>query len=143
MYKILWLLLVVAGSAHGEIYKWVDEHGRVQYGDKPVKSAQTLSIDESPAVSSISKQQRIEKRNKLLQGFAEDRKEKNKKLAKTKKKQRMIKQRCLWARDRLKQYQRASSLYNLDAKGNRIVLSDKQRAATTKKLKASIRRYCK
>ena len=137
-------ILLFSAASQAEIYKWVNEKGQIQYSDKQVNNAKQMDIaEEAGKVKAISKQQRQEKRNKLLESFAAERKEKNKKQAKIKKKKKRLQKSCAWARDQLRQYQRASSLYNLDSKGNRITLSDKQREKTTRKLKASIRRHCK
>ena len=35
MRKLAWLIALAALAAHGEVYKWIDEKGNVQYGENP------------------------------------------------------------------------------------------------------------
>ena len=37
--NVLIILLTVSGSAGAEMYRWVDDHGRVHFGDKPTSRA--------------------------------------------------------------------------------------------------------
>jgi len=144
MKKMMIFVLLFSATLHAEIYKWVNDKGQIQYGDKPVDNAKKIDIvEEASKVNIVNKKQRQEKRNRLLESFAADRKEKNKKQVKIRKKQKRLQKSCVRAKDRLRHYQRASSLYNLDNKGNRITLSYKRRENTIQKLKASIRRHCK
>ncbi|GIU19131.1 MULTISPECIES: DUF4124 domain-containing protein [unclassified Shewanella] len=41
------LLLLVATLAHGTVYKWVDENGKVHFSDKPVKNAEVVELKEN------------------------------------------------------------------------------------------------
>jgi glutaredoxin-like YruB-family protein len=41
---LLMTLLIVSSVTMAEVYKWVDESGRVHYGDNPDKSAQTTVV---------------------------------------------------------------------------------------------------
>ncbi|MEC9340648.1 MAG: DUF4124 domain-containing protein, partial [Pseudomonadota bacterium] len=47
----LWFFLCVltgaAAAAYGEVYRWVDEHGNVHFGDRPGgREAETVELDE-------------------------------------------------------------------------------------------------
>jgi hypothetical protein len=51
MRRLALLLLLVAGSAFGQVYRWVDANGTVQYSDKAPPTgvkAQRLSIEAKP-----------------------------------------------------------------------------------------------
>jgi glutaredoxin len=42
---LLMALLVVSSATMAEVYKWIDESGRVHYGDNPSSSAQTTVVN--------------------------------------------------------------------------------------------------
>ena len=120
MKNIIFLLgLIVSISAHAGVYKWVDENGKVHYGDQPKASQPTveMNIDDTTPAPSFSDDNlsREEKRERLLQAMEEDR----------------------------LHYERANSLYRLDKDGNRVYMSDGERASATKNLRAKINKYCR
>jgi hypothetical protein len=45
------LWLSVCGVAHAQVYKWVDEHGKIHYGDRPPEEerASKLAVRKSPS----------------------------------------------------------------------------------------------
>lgn len=49
---------------------------------------------------------------------------------------------CAYARDRLRRYQEAGTLYNLDGQGERRVLSETERAASHKMAEDDIAKWC-
>lgn len=142
---LVFCLLNFVPSVNAEIYKWVDEYGRVHYDDKPPITSQKQLMDineESNAVKSIP-ESRTEKRRKLLDAIDEDRQLKKEQEAKEKKKKaRMLKQ-CHIARDNLKLYQRSHSVYDLDKDGNRVTLPSSARDEVIANVKKQIKQYCK
>ena len=46
------LCLSVFGIANAQVYKWVDEHGKVHYGDRPPQQerASQITVRKSPSV---------------------------------------------------------------------------------------------
>ena len=141
------LLMVAPLVVDASVYKWVDENGKVHYGDRPQGSQPTVEIqvDDAPAVrpSSDDAMSRAEKRERLLQAMEEDRVEKQEQREKQKAQSQQARQKCNRYRDRMRHYQRASALYNLDKNGNRVYVSDAERTRATKNLQAKINRYCR
>jgi hypothetical protein len=88
-------------------------------------------------------EQREERRRKLLQAFEEDRAKKNEQEEKQKKIQARKQRDCVVAKDRLKNYEKSSRLYNLDNKGNRVILSDAERQVTIDRLRSQIEKHCR
>jgi hypothetical protein len=43
----------------------------------------------------------------------------------------------------MRHYERASALYKLDKNGNRVYMSENDRAQATKNLRANINKYCR
>ena len=147
--RYLTLLISLAAPivAHAGVYKWVDENGKVHYGDQPQASQPTVEIrvDDTVPTPSYSDDElsREEKRERLLQSMEEDRVEKQEIREKQKAVKEKNRQKCNRYRDQMRHYERASSLYKLDRDGNRVYMSDGDRARATKNLQANIKKYCK
>ena len=84
---IFTFLVLSASTAEAEIYKWVDDNGNVHYGDKPVANSEQLNIvtDEAPT-NKLSKKERAERRQNLIDAFEEDRQAKKEQQEKARKK---------------------------------------------------------
>ena len=147
MKNIIFLLILVAPvAANAGVYKWVDENGKVHYGDQPKASQPTveMNVDDTTPAPSFSDDDlsREEKRERLLQSMEEDRLEKQEKRDRQKAENERSRQKCNQYRDRMRHYERANSLYKLDKDGNRVYMSDSERASATKSLNAKINKYC-
>jgi len=148
MKNIIFLLILVAPvAANAGVYKWVDENGKVHYGDQPKASQPTveMNVDDTTPAPSFSDDDlsREEKRERLLQSMEEDRLEKQEKRDRQKAENERSRQKCNQYRDRMRHYERANSLYKLDKDGNRVYMSDSERASATKSLNAKINKYCR
>lgn len=148
MKNIIMLLIFIAPvAAHAGVYKWVDENGKVHYGDSPQATQPTveMNVEETTPEPSFSEDllSREEKRERLLQSMEEDRLEKQEKRDKQKAENEKNRQKCNRYRDRMRHYERANALYKLDKDGNRVYISDGERASATKSLRAKINKYCR
>ncbi len=144
---ILLFILIVPVTAYAGVYKWVDENGKVHYGDSPQASQPTVEMNVEVATPEPSFSEdllsREEKRERLLQSMEEDRLEKQEKRDKQKAENEKNRQKCNQYRDRMRHYERANALYKLDRDGNRVYMSDGERASATKSLRAKINKYCR
>ncbi len=133
--------------AQAEIYKWVDDNGQIHYSEKPPekkRAATEIRIRTyAPQAPLVSPEQRKQQRDNLLRAFAEERELRNDAKAKKEQKMAQNQKNCLHARDRLKNYERATSLYDLDEKGERVYLSDAQRSSAETNLKNQISKWCR
>jgi hypothetical protein len=148
MKYLLWLLFFMMPLVvNASVYKWVDENGKIHYGDQPKTSqpAVEMKVDAAAPTPSYSGDElsREEKRERLLQSMEEDRADKQEMREKQKAVKEKNRQRCNRYRDQMRHYERASSLYKLDKDGNRVYMSDGERARATKNLQANIKKYCK
>jgi hypothetical protein len=144
---VLFLLLGWSSLASGAgVYKWVDEQGRVHYGERPPEriQAQEMQIKEAPPdVSPIEDEAgRRDKEQRLLRAFDEERAQKKELQQKSREEQEKRQRNCALARDRLRRYQNASSLYNLDKQGERRTLSDAERSASEQRAQQDVARWC-
>ncbi len=146
-YLLQLLILAAPVAAHAGVYKWVDENGKVHYGDQPQSTQPSVEMNvdiTTPEPSHVEDElSREEKRERLLQAMEEDRLEKREKREKQKSDMEKNRQKCNRYRDRMRHYERASGLYKLDKDGNRVYMSDGERASATKKLQARIKKYCR
>lgn len=140
------LLLGVAGTAlPAEVYKWVDEQGRVHYGDKPPEQgASSLQVDPGPGSDTPppDEAERREKRRRLLRAYEQERQIKQQREQQQNARETERKKRCAWARDRLRRYTHAGALYDLDEEGNRRILADNQRRQAEANARQDVKKWC-
>jgi hypothetical protein len=150
MWTLLMLLtLTLPGLTNGqEIYRWVDEQGRVHYGAKPGGAdAKRLDIKTAPPEAakreSTNEQQRRAKQERLLRMFEEER---AKKKAAKQKEERARKERlekCQYYRDRVRLYEEGTRLYDLDSKGRRRFLTEEERKRNLARERRNVRKWCR
>ena len=131
---------VVAG-----VYKWVDENGEVHFGDRPPnKDAKEVRIKAPPPATSTSgAHQRLERQQKLLQSYDEERQLKAEDKAKADKLTAKRKRNCQIARERAERFKISSYLYEKDEAGNKTILSHERRSEAEKKAQADVGYWCK
>ena len=146
-----YLLLIIAAlyvvSVQAEVYKWVDEKGRVHYGDKPGAGSQAIEVKQheapdKPAATGEDELSRDEKRQRISNMLEEDRLEKNKEREKKNKERERKKRECNRLKDHQRHTERASRLYKLDKDGNRVFLPNDQREKSQQKLRKRIKKAC-
>ena len=127
------------------VYKWTDENGKVHFGDRPPdQGAKEVRIDASPPPSSgIKAREQLERQQRLLQSYDEERQIKAKDKAKTDKLKARREKNCRIARARVENYRTSSYLFERDKEGKKIIYSHEQRAAIEKKAQAEVAHWCK
>lgn len=123
------LLLVV--GARAEVYRWVDEQGRVHFGDRAPQQVESQKLDypESvPAARTQSDEQaeaeRQERVKRLVRTLEEERLEKEKVAAETKAKEEELEQACIRFANRLKRMDQANLIYDENEDGSIRYYSD-------------------
>jgi len=143
---VLGLLLVEAVQAG--VYRWVDDQGRVHFGDRsPGDQATELELSRpAPKPGQIDQQQldaeRKAARQKLLDSFDEERQQQRQEAQKREVEAQKQRQNCAAARDRLRRYENASSLYQPLEDGGRRVLSKTERRVATEQARQAVDRWC-
>ena len=128
-----------------EVYKWIDEQGRVHYGDKPPEQgAREMQVD--PGTGSggpiPSDAQRRDKTQRLLRAFDEERRLKQQREQRQEAEAAERRQRCARARDRLRRYTHAGGLYEIDDQGNRRFLDDSRRRQAEERARRDVEKWC-
>lgn len=143
---LIWIIMILMTSLlQAGVYKWVDEQGRVHYGDKPVSdNAGEVKLKEqnSSEPSSLS-DSRIEKQQRFLRAREEERAEKKQALAEEKRKKAEAKRNCTRAKKEYDKYRYAGSIYEKSKDGERKYLSFKDREEYEKSLAAKVKKWCK
>ncbi|GMQ97467.1 MAG: DUF4124 domain-containing protein [Gammaproteobacteria bacterium] len=145
VFAALLLAPVLQTEAEG-VYKWVDEKGKVHFGDRPPENlGQQLNIDSSPTHPGVKSnaQSQLEARDRLLDAYAAERAEKEQAAYENKAKEEQLAKTCARARDQLKVLQNSKYVYDVDKDGKRIIYTDAERKQTTDELKRKIKERCK
>ncbi len=142
---LLAILLAVAcvpGLAAG-VYKWTDADGHIHYGDRPAPGtdSESLSIRAAPKPDPVQLEH-AQKRDRLLRIMDEERKQKKARQAKQAKQQEQRQLACEKARKRLYDYQHASYLYDLDEKGEHVILDDNAHQKALDGAARAVAKYC-
>ncbi len=143
------IFICLAAVAQAGIYKWVDKNGQVHYGEKPSASQKSEEIhvrDIGKTANHTDKQSeevhQEDKRTKLLRAFEEERNLKKEQQQKDRQQAARRKRNCGIARDRLRRYQSASRVYDVDEKGKRKFLPDSEREKSIQRARHEVNRWC-
>jgi hypothetical protein len=132
-------------SAEAVVYKWVDDDGKIHYGDRlATKGAKQLPFREphSAAADDRSLMERLEKQKELLDIRQYERriaKKRQEKLAKANREQR---RHCTDLRDHLTKARQAGVVYEVDDSGNRVYSADEAFAAYIGRLEGAYEKSC-
>jgi hypothetical protein len=142
-FLIIVLFLFCGSHTNAEVYKWIDENGKVVYGDNPTSTdADKIKIKSAP-VQDPAVQGRNERQNKLLNVMQQERDERNalKEEEKGKKEEQM--KICANARRELQEIKDASYLYReTDDPNNPAIITDEEREAEQLKYEKYIKKNC-
>lgn len=147
MKPIIWLALcgaLASTPASAELYRWVDEHGKVHFSDKPTgdADAETVDIKAPPRIGQDESVQQINERVKRLhETESEQRSLEERRVAAEKAEKEQIEKRCARARVELRKYQ--GPVYKLDDNGARIYLTDEEHSADKARISEWIEKNCK
>jgi hypothetical protein len=135
-------LLLVASFCRAELYRWVDEHGQTHFADQPQHSQpHEIAVRPSPAAAQ-DPGRRMDKTRRLLNAFQVERQQERE--AKAKRQEEIEKRRrsCIQATDNLRQYRESGNIYRLDENGNRVYLSESERASAIRKHRQAVADWC-
>ncbi len=146
------LALAPGASGGATVYRWVDEHGRAHFSDRPPPGkGERVDVRPAPppggvegegAAQGAGGKDRVGRQRRLLRAFEAERREREaaRRAAEARRRQRTA--RCRHARRRLAIYERVNVVYETDAEGRRRALSDAERAARMAALREEIARWC-
>ena len=141
---LIGMLLTLAAPA--EIYKWVDDEGKVHYGEKPPntttdKAVETIKIKDDVGTSDNQRaNEAFKKKSKSLDENRKKRKGDQAKMKKKKAKEKLVKKTCEAAKKLLAGYQMPRVAL---VEGDEYTwLNEEQQQAKIKQTKALIKKVC-
>lgn len=149
MSRILRVLIIVslAGPAAGAgVYKWVDEQGRVHFGDRPQSETakeMQIKIDPRSSPPAATEAERARNRKRLLEMYQEDREAKKEAAQKQKQERAQRAAKCKRARRELEQFSNARGLYEDVEGGERRYLSFEARDRYIAGLRREVSNLCR
>lgn len=149
-YKFLFITLffstqlLFVNSAISDVYKWIDDDGKVIYGDKPATdNAEKIKIINAPE-KNHQDQERVKKQQKLLNIIQEERDEKISLKKEDKEKKDQQKLKCAETIKELQETKDVSALYEkTDDPDNPKFLSDEERKIEEEKYEKHIKMNCR
>jgi Domain of unknown function (DUF4124) len=141
------VLAAVAGGAVAQQYKWVDESGRVRYGDVPPAGVQATPL-RAPATGSAAPSPEARDPRTLTpeQEFRmrqEDAQRERDMQAKADQDAQGKRENCSRAQDALRTLESGQRISRTDSKGERYFLDEAQVAQETVKARESVGQWCK
>jgi hypothetical protein len=136
-------LLLSGPAAIAQVYRCTDAGGAVQYRDTPCDSrTHSLRKLDPPATGSSVPAARLQKTQRLLDALRAERQQKQRRAGEEKAAQAQRRRRCHRARDTLRSLEQAGGVYDLDASGRRVYLSDEGRDRALDAARAEVRQWC-
>ncbi len=137
--------LSFASLIAGEVYKWVDENGKVHYSDKPFhKDARPMKLKNQPTKKQV---EQARKQAETLQVRMNDLKQEQYDKAEQdivdKNKAIKLSNTCKTAKKRLKMLNMQARIFRTDKQGNRHYMDDEERQKQISKLNQNISLHCK
>ncbi len=138
-------MLLFGSVASAEVYKCTGPDGGVQYRDSPCDSrAHSLrKIDGSASgAGAAAPDVRMDKTQRLLDAMRDERQQKQLQAEEEKAEREQRQKRCNYARDYLRNMERAGRVYSLDESGKRVYLPDDAREQSLEQARENVKRWC-
>ncbi len=129
-------------TANSEVYRWVDEKGKIHFSDKPHANATQHKINAPKSAGIGISQKQLQRRKELLEQFDEKNKVLQQKSLIQKKNREKVKRNCKTLKNRLRDYEDVDFLYTRDENGQKKNLTDQQKKDEENKLRALIKEHC-
>lgn len=148
LFFIFLIIQTLQATNAAPVFKWTDEDGQVHYGSKPKdKNAKEIKIknkyiDSGSSTKPLSAENRAEKLKRFVNSIDAENKSKADEKRKKKEQEKKNIARCNASRDQLRRYENSGALYDLDEKGNRILLNKKQYEQAMQQARARVQKWC-
>ena len=138
-------MLLSWSIAAAEVFKCTGADGGVQYRDSPcdsrVHSLRRIDGSVSPA-GAAAPDVRMDKTQRLLDAMRDERQQKQLQAEEEKAEREQRQKRCNYARDYLRNMERAGRVYSLDESGKRVYLPDDAREQSLEQARENVKRWC-
>ena len=146
--SILTSLFILPTNLQSQVYKWVDENGKVHYSDKPIDDkSKKVKIKSTPSQQQVKEakqtaQRLIKHKNKVSEIMEEEQEDKIKKQLQFERDESKRKRECLQAKDEIRRLGLGYRSYTTNEKGERYFLSDKEKEDMIAKLSELSKKHC-
>lgn len=144
LFFVLLVSSTVCFEASAEIYRWVDENGKIQFSDRPAKGKISKTVDVDTSKNSYGGGAVLNRQRDLLNRYEDQDKQsqKNRQQAQIDKdKKEKLSTVCLQAKDKLSNFERGL-IYTLDDQGQRVYYSEEQRTQRIESFRKTIKKNC-
>ena len=138
---LCFLALFAGSSGAAEIFRWVDEDGRVHYGDRPRPDAESIEV-QPPTIGDEELQRRHRRRQKIVDAYARERHEKAAERATEKAEETAKAEKCDAAKHNLSRFENSARIVQRDNQGNRVVLDGEAYDTAHQQLQGRVKEYC-
>jgi len=142
---LLFILALLVPHAQAELYKWVDEKGKVHYSDQPLTdktpSIKGSSVGQSEITSTAKKN--LDAKNQDYLQRKKDAETAQAKAEADAEKERVQAGNCAKARKHLVTLQNTPRIYSTNATGQRIYMDDAARLTAQSATQKSVAEFCK
>ena len=140
---LITILLLPCGAALGEVFRWVDDNGRVHYTDKPPPGqGERVEVTTSPEPPAATASDRDQNRQRLLRMYERERQERKTAKAQQDKDRAELKRNCDEAADTLRRYLSGGVLYEIKPDGSRRFFSAAAKDREVADLRNALQRHC-
>ncbi len=137
-------MLFAATASAQQVYRWVDENGRVHFSDKPPTDAkaETVDIEIKPTDLEATLRANAELQRRVEAGKLE-REDDKAFAAEQERYEARLAESCRQARDRVAAIESARRLSTVDEQGNRVVYDEERRAAALTEARRQVADWCR
>ena len=125
MRTLAWLVACLALCAHAEVYKWVDDKGRVQYGETPPVGTDATKMNVPPPSGSAEAPAKAKEPASKPAANTEERTA-----------------RCEFERKQQELLNGEAPVIYKDANGEMVALDEAKRAAAKERVRDNVKKYC-
>jgi len=135
----------LALPAAAQVYKWLDEDGRVHYSAQrpPAGAEQLETIEPRDTEASPQARKRLAEQQKRLEALRRQREQREQRAAEQAAAEASRRENCAKARENLQNLQTAIRIYETDDQGNRVRVGEEQRQANIEQARAAIEEFCR
>jgi Domain of unknown function (DUF4124) len=120
---IFGVVAALAGSASmAAMYKWVDENGRVAYGDTPPAGVKAEKLSSSPAPADPAAVRDLANKDAEFRKRMQQRSDDDSKVEKDRVAENLRRTQCQQAVGRVRSLRQDANVYRYDAKGDKVFL---------------------
>jgi hypothetical protein len=134
--------LAFAATALAQQYKWVDQDGKVRYGDTPPPGVQATRLKPPPAGASAPAERKVSPET-TFRNRQQERQKNDEKSAKERADAETKRANCEQSQASLRTLQSGQRITTTNAAGERVFIDDEQRAKEIERTQRAVNDWCK